>query len=291
MMRALAAAKLNFALDVIGKRADGYHEVDMILQSISLYDELTAEPSGELALWVQGDAPAGADNLVLRAANALREAAGCAKGASLRLTKRIPTAAGLGGGSADAAAALQVLNRLWSCGFSEVQLAAIGAKLGSDIPFCVRGGTMRATGTGIALSPLPTPAPMALLVLRPCDGVSTQDVYGALRLHEPRDRADIPAAAAALDAGDLRGLCAAMRNSLEAVTLAVRPQVGEAIRAMLALGALGAHMSGSGPAVFGVFEKEEDAVKARRALGGEVCFPVSRGIVIEPVKGGKPCSL
>lgn len=278
-LRLRAAAKINLALDVLCRRADGYHQVDMIMQSVSLYDELTAEPWDELRLEAEGDVPADRDNLVLRAALALREATGCARGAKMHLRKRIPVAAGLGGGSADAAATLHALNRLWDLHLPLERLQKVGAALGADIPFCLTGGTQRATGIGVDLSPLPKPPPMTLLIAKPCEGMLTRDVYRGLRFDKGFPGPDMDGAIRALQDGDVCALCDCMGNALESVTLAARPQAAQCLQRLMELGAMAARMSGSGPAVFGVFEREADALAARGALGvGELCHPVEQGI-------------
>jgi 4-diphosphocytidyl-2-C-methyl-D-erythritol kinase len=283
MMRVLAAAKINLALDVRSRRSDGYHEVDMVMQSVDLYDELFFEESAHLSLSVDGDAPANDDNLIMRAAKMLQAYGNFAKGARIHLNKRIPTAAGLGGGSADAAATMVALRALWDLSITDEGLIAVGSRLGVDIPFCIVGGTMRATGIGTQLSPLPSPPPMALVIARPCDGISTREVYQGLRLDESLNHPNIDGMASSLAEQNLAGICANMGNVLESVTIPARPQVAATMDRMRALGALQARMSGSGPSVFGIFSDRSAAERACRSLGmGFVCIPTTKGVLINP---------
>ncbi len=280
-MRIRAAAKINLALNVFGRRTDGYHDVDMIMQSVSLYDELEISPSDSLSLSVSGDAPATQDNLVLRAALALQRAVHRPIGAQIALTKNIPTAAGLGGGSADAAAALVGLNALWNARLSVDELCALGASLGADVPFCIRGGTMRATGIGTDLTSLPPPPGMGLLLVKPCDGIATREIYRAFRLGLSHDLPDIPRMIDALHAGNLAEVVSSLGNALESAAFPMRPEIAETIYHLIGQGALGARMSGSGPTVFGIYPDEGAATAAQKTLGGTVCAPVRQSLIIE----------
>ena len=281
MIRILAAAKINLALDVIKKREDGYHEVDMVMQSVGLYDELLFHEKDRITLSVDGGAPAGEDNLVFRAACLLKAETGCAKGAAITLRKKIPIAAGLAGGSADAAATLAGLSVLWGLHLSTDALQAIGAKLGADIPFCLVGGTMRATGIGTTLRPLTPPPSMFLLIDRPCNGMLTREVYGGLRLDASLQHPNVDGMEVALSCGNYADLLSCAGNILESVTLPARPQAAAAIRRLIDCGADAARMTGSGPAVFGIFHDEQTARAAQLCYGGGyLCVPVQSGLSI-----------
>ena len=281
-LRIQARAKINWTLDVVGTLPNGYHDLDMLMQSVTLCDQMTIEEAPELSLFVRthGRAfvPADGNNLVLRAAAALQSATGCTRGAHITLRKYIPVAAGMGGGSSDAAAALVGLNRLWGLGLGEDELEKIGLTIGADVPFCIRGGLQRAQGIGEKLTRLEMKKPLYLVAFQPCRGLSTRDVFGAL--HEegikPEDRPDNEAAQKALAEGDVR----------EPVSRRMRPDIDRAIRAIEDTGALGARMTGSGSAVFGVYMH---AGACRRAVDRLLtAYPTCRmmrtaahGIVIE----------
>ncbi|NCB36540.1 MAG: 4-(cytidine 5'-diphospho)-2-C-methyl-D-erythritol kinase, partial [Clostridia bacterium] len=180
MLRLHARAKINWTLDIIGTRQDGYHQMDMLMESVQLADTLIMEESDTLRLSIEGnESLSDTDNLVLRAALALQKAAGCARGAYLSLQKRIPVGAGMGGGSADAAAALIGLTRLWKAGKSLSELQAIGLTLGADVPFLLHGGLARVGGIGEEICPLPKAATATLLVIQPCPALSTREVFHA----------------------------------------------------------------------------------------------------------------
>jgi len=264
----LARAKINLTLDVLGKRPDGYHEVEMIMQSVELADvlEFYPAPSG-LSLEVAGTgAPQNEENLVLRAARLLQNRFGVQKGVDIRLKKHIPAEAGLGGGSADAAAALRALNELWGLGLSVGELAALGAEIGSDVPFCVFGGTALACGRGEIIQKLPVCLPMHLVLVKPSFGVSTAAVYGALSRIPVNKRPDTRGMIEALGRGDIDGVAQKLSNVLEEVTAAMYPVVREIKSALLEAGALGAAMTGSGPTVFGIFRDERAAADAAGRL-------------------------
>ena len=291
MLRVRARAKINWTLDVLGKRPDGYHELDMLLQSVTLQDTLTMEPAAELSLETRGWPRVRVDerNLVLRAARALGEAAGVSQGARITLEKRIPMGAGMGGGSADAAAALVGLNRLWGLHLADGELERIGLSIGADVPFCVRGGLQRAGGVGEILRPIEAPRVLYLVAVQPCRGLSTKDVFAALRADalDPAHRPDNDAAQAALQSGDLRGFTQALGNELEPVAAALRPEINECVARIAATGALKAQMTGSGSAVFGVYLTARDARVALGAMRAAyraawIMSTAKQGIVIEP---------
>ena len=268
-MHVLARAKINWTLDIVGKREDGYHLMDMLMQPVELADELTLEKAENgLTLTVSGypRVKAGPDNLALRAAQALRECTGYRGGASIHLHKRIPVGAGLGGGSADAAGVLAGLNRLWETGLTQAELEALGLRLGADVPFCLRGGLQRAQGVGEELTPMACGGLFWLVILQPCPGLSTREVFGRFRLDARENRPDTLAAAAALAAGDWRGLCRSLGNVLQGVSAELRPEIGEGIAALREHGAAGAWMTGSGSAVFGLFTRAQVAREAQQEL-------------------------
>ena len=296
-LEVLAHAKVNLTLDVVRRRPDGYHEVDMILQSVGLADEVTLEalPGQRGVSRLAGrqpeaegggpadDIPADSRNLAYRAAEMLLREFSVPDGVSVRLVKHIPAAAGLAGGSADAAAVLAGVSRLFSLNLSEERLAAYGVRLGADVPFCLTGGTKRARGIGEILEVLPAPPPCAVLLAKPAEGVSTAAVYGALAVETrgPYPHVKTEEACAALAAGDLAALCGACGNLLQEVTAPMLPAVGQLIGIMKEHGAMAALMSGSGPTVFGVFA---DAGAAREAAG---CLPEGiRRAVTEPAGEG-----
>lgn len=268
-MRVSARAKINWTLDITGKREDGYHLMDMLMQPVELADELELEPTEEkLTLTVSGfpRVSAGPENLALRAAHMLREQTGYRGGAAIRLHKRIPVGAGLGGGSADAAGVLAGLNRLWGTGLTQAELEALGLRLGADVPFCLRGGLQRAQGVGEILTPLACGGMFWLVILQPCPGLSTREVFGRFRLDARENRPDQLAAMAALAAGDWRKLCASLGNVLQAVSAELRPEIGQGIAALREHGAAGAWMTGSGSAVFGLFTRAQTARTAQEQL-------------------------
>ncbi|MCL2544669.1 MAG: 4-(cytidine 5'-diphospho)-2-C-methyl-D-erythritol kinase [Clostridia bacterium] len=291
MLRLRARAKINWTLDVLGKRPDGYHELDMLLQSVTLQDTLTMEPAAKLSLEMRGWPRVRVDerNLVLRAARALGEAAGTALGARITLEKRIPVGAGMGGGSADAAAALVGLNKLWGLHLAESELERIGLSVGADVPFCVRGGLQRAGGVGEVLRPLEAPRAFFLVAVQPCRGLSTKDMFATLHADalDPAHRPDNGAAMAALQTGNVRALAQAMGNVMEPVASALRPEIGECAARIAATGALRAQMTGSGSAVFGVYATARDARIALGALrtayrAAWVMSTAKQGVTIEP---------
>ena len=267
-MQVRAYAKINWSLDTVGVREDGYHLLDMVMQSVSLHDTLTIEPAAEFSLTADGAVrvPLNADNLALRAALALRERAGIGAAAAIRLHKRIPSGAGLGGGSSDAAAVLRALNRLWGLDYPLDDLCEIGLRLGADIPYCLRGGLCRVQGIGEVLSPLPVRRVYHLVIVQPCRGLSTRQVFTALGAAQSLRRPDTPQVALALETGDLTRLAAAMGNTLQEVSVPLRPQIRQAVSLLKGHGARAAQMTGSGSAVFGVFSGPEAARTAWKTL-------------------------
>ncbi|MFL5337036.1 MAG: 4-(cytidine 5'-diphospho)-2-C-methyl-D-erythritol kinase [Geminicoccaceae bacterium] len=265
MIRELARAKVNLDLLVTGRRADGYHELDSLVAFADIGDELILEPSPELTLELTGPFTAGLatgpDNLVLCAAHRLAAAAGIRPGARLRLDKRLPVAAGLGGGSADAAAALRGLRRLWDLPLDDRRLAALGLELGADVPVCLAGHTARMRGIGERVEPVPGLAPLHLLLVNPGLPLTTAAVFRELAgaAIGPR-REPWPARP---DAAWL----ARSRNDLEAPARALAPLVGEVLAQLAAAPDCGlARMSGSGTTCFGLFVGQEAQRAAAEAI-------------------------
>ncbi|RDV84625.1 4-(cytidine 5'-diphospho)-2-C-methyl-D-erythritol kinase [Ammonifex thiophilus] len=261
MLLALARAKINLALEVRGRRPDGYHEIVTVLQSIELADVLTFAPAeGGLFLEVSGEPVPKANNLVLRAAECLRQATGYRGGAFIRLQKNIPVAAGLGGGSADAAATLVALNRLWRLGCPEEFLERLGAEIGVDIPFCLRGGTALGRGRGDELTSLPSLPALGVLLVKPFYGLATAAVYQEfdLHLHPPRYPAE--EVTHWLYKGEWRLAVKSGGNMLEEVVFRRHPELRRLKEELLVAGAFYAGLSGTGPTLFALFPSWEEAL-------------------------------
>ena len=271
-MEIKARAKINWTLDVVGKRADGYHLLDMLMQPLSLCDTLHIEPANNLSLRIQGAEGLSTheDNLILRAGKALQEAAGIDAGAAILLGKRIPMGAGLGGGSADAAAALKGLNAFWHIGYDLDKLCEIGVKLGADVPFCLHDAPRRARGIGEVLSPIESHV-FPVVLIQPCEALSTKEVFTAYHQSSIAPP-DTESAVAALASGNLTALKASAGNVLESASIPLRPQITEAKAALYDAGAVFAQMTGSGSVVFGAFDTAQTADQAFEAL--KTRFPV-----------------
>lgn len=257
----LARAKINLTLDVLRRRPDGYHEVEMIMQTLELADTISISSTEQGIVLETGstDIPPGQDNIAWRAARLMVDSFGGSGGLKICLHKNIPVAAGLAGGSTDAAAVLRGINRLWELGLATEELCDLGARLGSDVPFCVREGTALATGRGEIIHPL-APCPEFWIVLvKPPVGVSTAEVYGKFEQGKVLNRPDNAAMREAIGVGDREGISAGLCNVLESVTLSLVPEVGDIKRALLRDGAINALMSGSGPTVFGIARDKEHA--------------------------------
>ncbi len=251
MITRQAKAKVNLTLDILGKRDDGYHEVEMVMQSIALADIVTIEEADTIT--VETDLAELADdrsNLAYRAAELLRDTYQIDRGATIRIAKKIPLAAGLAGGSSDAAAVLLGLNELWKLNRPMDELLVLGAKLGSDVPFCMIGGTMVASGRGEILTEAPALATYPIILVKPPVGVSTAAAYGGYRADKVRvhPRADVMLDA--ITAEDKDRIFQAMGNVLETVTIPLHPEIDAIKQALLDAGAEQAMMSGSGPTVF-----------------------------------------
>ena len=262
-----APAKLNLTLDVLGKRADGYHDLRMVMQSVALADRIELKTGTGRGLEVRtnlGFLPSNEKNLAAAAALRLQADSGCqAGGLSICIDKRIPVCAGMGGGSSDAAAVLRALNSALGAGLTVEELAALGMSVGSDVPYCVLGGTALAEGRGERLTPL-RPLPACHVVLcKPSFSISTPELFRAVDGVRIRCRPDTEGVLAALAAGDLGGVARRMYNVFADVLPARQGAEVERIRAaLIGHGALGAAMSGTGPTVFGLFDDEGVAREA-----------------------------
>jgi 4-diphosphocytidyl-2-C-methyl-D-erythritol kinase len=287
-VRLRAFAKVNYALDVLGLRADGYHEVRTVMQSISLADEvelrratggfdLSLEPE-ELRIGAQEQ------NTTYLAWKAFQRLAGKELPVEVTLRKKIPAGAGLGGGSADAAAVLVGLNELFGLGLRVDELRGIGAGIGADVPFCVSGGTALGEGIGEILTPLPAPPAHLLVVAKPLSSADTGKIYHAFDEAGTQSTHSVEPVVSALRSDSLpAALAAAVGNDLASVTMDIVPEVAELEQTLLASGALGASMSGSGTAVFGIFDDAEAAGNAKDTVDApfvSVYEPVSRGVEI-----------
>ncbi len=263
-----AYAKINLGLDVVRRLENGYHEVRMIMQTVGIHDVLTfkAAQSGIRITTDSGELPVGEDNLIYKAARLLTETGNVQEGVEIHLDKHIPIAAGMAGGSSDAAATLLGLNDLFSLGMSEERLRELGVRIGADVPYCIMGGTALAEGIGELLTPLPPAPPCVLLIAKPDIQVSTKYVYEHLDAAGVWQHPDIDGMRLAIENGDLSGVTARLGNVLETVTAERYPVIGQIKEEMLAQGALGSLMSGSGPTVFGIYREEKQARQARETL-------------------------
>lgn len=264
-----AYAKINIGLDVLRRRADGYHEVKMIMQTVDICDELVLEKREQPGIELRTDnseLPLDGDNLICKAAKLLFREKDIREGVEITLTKRIPIAAGMAGGSADAAAALRGLNELFGMGYSIPELQALGVKLGADIPYCIVGGTMLSEGIGEILTPLPAPPKAHLVIAKPDINVSTAFVYGNLQADRLTRHPDIDGMTDALRRQDLDGITARLGNVLETVTVREYPVIERIKELLREQGAENALMSGSGPTVFGIFKERETAMRAAQAV-------------------------
>ena len=268
-MRLQAFAKINLGLDVLGKREDGYHEVRMIMQTIRMYDQLDMRKSVEPGIHLTTNKkyiPVDENNLVWRAAKLMMDTCGIIEGVSIHLHKVIPVAAGMAGGSSDAAATLVGMNRLFHCGLSKEKLMELGVQIGADVPYCVLRGTALAEGIGEKLTVLPPMPDCWILIGKPVISVSTKYVYTTLDLNTDTVHPDIDGMKKALEDGNLYGITERMGNVLQDVTIPAYPEVERIKEQMKTLGAVNAMMSGSGPTVFGIFDNEEKAQEACQKL-------------------------
>lgn len=267
-----AYAKINWSLGICGDRPDGYHDLDMLMQRIELCDELTFENARWLTLSINGQKlPTGDRNLVIRSANALNDVLGTKNGARITLKKRIPSRAGLGGGSADSAATLLALNRLWNLNLPIRTLAQIGKKLGADVPYCLCRSLARVQGIGEIVTPLEKSPAYPMVIVTPGGGLSTPAVFQEWnRGGHPMTQLDNDALAQALMRGDLDRAQALSHNDLEAPAISLMPEIGELIEKFRLLGGKYVRMTGSGSTVFAVFESDEAAMSAAQQVPGAI---------------------
>jgi len=265
-----APAKINLSLDVLGKREDGYHEVEMVMTTVDLADRLEISHKEENSISILSHnrfVPDDERNLAYKAAKLLKEKFRIQTGVNIKIEKNIPVAAGLAGGSSDAAAALKGLNQLWNLGLSVEELATLGAEIGSDVSFCVYGGTALAKGRGEKIQPLPAPPKCWVILAKPSIGVSTSDVYGRLdvsNIEHPNTGKMIEA----IKKGNYELMCANLGNVLESVTLEMHPEVKQIKEYMKRFGADAVLMSGSGPTVFGLVRYDSRLQRIYNGLRG-----------------------
>lgn len=264
-----AMAKINLGLDVLRRREDGYHDVKMVMQTVNLYDTLQfvkQETPGIVVRTDVGELPTDENNLIYKAAKLMVEKYRISEGVEISLTKRIPIAAGMAGGSTDAAATLVGMNRLFELGASLEELKALGVKIGADVPYCIEGGTALSEGIGEVLTRLPDAPGGILVIAKPDISVSTKYVYENLHANELKKHPDIDGMVEAIRAQDKDGVLRRMENVLETVTEVKYPVISEIKQLLKEQGAENALMSGSGPTVFAVFAEKETAEKALQLL-------------------------
>ncbi len=266
-----APAKINLSLDVLHKRPDGYHEVEMVMTMVDLADRLEMERLDRDTIIISSQAgyiPLDEKNLAFQAARLMKDTYQVKQGVYIHLDKKIPVAAGLAGGSSDAAAALRGLNKLWNLNRPESELMKLGEQLGSDIPFCVRGGTVVARGRGEQLEPIDAPPQCWVVLAKPPIHVSTASVYSRFNAMRRTQKPATNRVVQAVRQKDFHALCASLGNMLEEVTLQLHPEVTQIKQVMKKLGAEGVLMSGSGPTVFGLVDKESKLNRIYNGLRG-----------------------
>lgn len=266
-----AYAKINLGLDVVGRLENGYHEVRMVMQTVGIYDELSFEKveSGIIVTTDSGELPTDENNLIYKAAKLMIETYGISEGVHIHLQKNIPIAAGMAGGSTDAAATMKGINRLFDLGCGLKELMQLGVRIGADVPYCIMGGTALAEGIGEKLTALPPAPECFLLVAKPDINVSTKYVYEHLDAEGVTEHPDIDGMVNAIEEGSLQGILNRMGNVLETVTVKAHPVIDTIKNRMVELGAAGSMMSGSGPTVFGIFLEEAKAKEAYEKLKEE----------------------
>lgn len=262
-------AKINLGLDVIGRRENGYHDVRMVMQTIYLYDDVTVKKTEEPGIVVKTNLsylPVNEDNIAYKAAKMLIDEFGIEQGVEITLNKHIPVAAGLAGGSSNAAAVLVGMNRIFDLKLSQKDMMERGVKLGADVPYCVMRGTVLAEGIGEVLTPLPPMPKCYILIAKPGINVSTKVVYEKLDSKPIENHPDIDAIIEGLEQSDVYKVAESLGNVLEAVTIEDYPIIEDIKDAMKEAGALNAMMSGSGPTVFGIFDDKKIAKEAKEKI-------------------------
>lgn len=272
-IRLRAMAKINLGLDVVKRREDGYHEVRMIMQTIKMYDKITIKKREDSEIKVKTNLyylPTDENNLVYKAAKLILEKYEVEQGVEITLEKFIPVAAGMAGGSSDAAAVLYGINKMFKLRATKNELMELGVKIGADVPYCIMRGTALAEGIGEKLTPLKAVPKTTILIAKPSFGVSTKFVYENLVLDENTPHPDIDGIIDSINEGDIYSLSDRIGNVLETVTAKEYPQIEEIKNIMRQNGALNALMSGSGPTVFGIFDNKEDANRCKQLLKGKL---------------------
>ena len=270
-----AYGKINIGLDVIRKREDGYHDLDMIMQTVGVYDDvIISKEDGtktcEIEVSTDADIlPNDKGNLAFMAAKVLMEAYDIKAKVKIHINKRIPIAGGMAGGSADCAAVLRGVNQLFQLELTDEQLQEYGVKLGADVPYCIVGGTKRAQGIGEILTDLPRPPKCYVIIAKPDAFVSTKFVYSHIRPAQIENHPDIDGIIESIKAGDLYGMCEKIANVMEDVTIPEYPIIQKVKDILKSNGAVNALMSGSGPTVFGIYDDEEKAKQSMDALSGK----------------------
>ena len=278
-----AYAKINLGLDVLRRREDGYHDVRMIMQNVSLYDKLTLKKISKDEIQLSsnvGALPNNEKNLVYKAISLIKEECGVKGGVKAELEKMIPMAAGMAGGSTDAAAALIGMNKLFDLKLTTEQLMELGVKIGADVPYCILGGTALSEGIGEILTPLKPMPHCYILIAKPRISVSTRFVYENLEADKLAYHPDIDGMLEAIDSGDLQGITDRLSNVLETVTEKKYPIIGQIKAAMMEAGAMNSLMSGSGPTVFGIYADKATAMKALEKV--REIEMVKNSYVVEP---------
>lgn len=263
-----AMAKVNLGLDVLRRRENGYHDVKMVMQTVNLYDTLTLSKidEGIVITTNTGELPLNEDNLIYKAAKLLLEYVDKKAGVSIHLDKQIPIAAGMAGGSTDAASTLVGINELYNLDLTKEELAEVGVKIGADVPYCIYGGTYLSEGIGEVLTKLPDAPDCYVVIAKPGIGVSTKYVYENLHIETVEKHPDIDGMIDAIKTGSLDGVTEKMENVLETVTIKRYPEIETMKKCLLENGAENALMSGSGPTVFGIFKEEKIAKQALSKL-------------------------
>ncbi|MCF2667869.1 MULTISPECIES: 4-(cytidine 5'-diphospho)-2-C-methyl-D-erythritol kinase [Lachnospiraceae] len=260
-----ALGKINLGLDVLGRRDNGYHDVRMVMQTVYLYDQIKIERTKEPGIQLSTNLfylPVNENNLAYQAANLLMEEFQISEGVKITLDKHIPVAAGMAGGSSNAATVLFGINQMFSLGLSQKELMERGVTLGADVPYCIMRGTVLAEGIGEILTPLPDMPKCYILIAKPPISVSTKMVYEKLDAHEIQEHPDIDGILHGLENQDLQQIASCMGNVLEKVTIEEYPVIEEIKSVMKDNGALNAMMSGSGPTVFGIYDDKQRAKNA-----------------------------